>query len=51
MSEFIFPIQPLLRKGINKYSPEIIDLFWDVKMENGVLGKYKKNLDTKRARI
>ena len=46
-----FFIQTLLLKGLHKYSLEICELFWDVKMENGVFGQIQKILDTKRARI
>ena len=44
-------IQPLLLKGLHKYSLDICELFWYVKMENGVWGEIQKTLDTKQARI
>ena len=46
-----FIIQPLLLKGLDEDSLEICGLFWDVKMENGVLGLIQKTLDTKQANI
>ena len=46
-----FSIKPLLLQGLLLCSLKIHELFWDVKMENGVLGEYKKTLDTKRSRI
>ena len=36
-------IQPLLLKGLYKYYINICDIFWDVKMENGVFVKIQKN--------
>ena len=39
-------IQSLLIKGLHKYSLDICELFWDVKMENGFFGKIQKILDT-----
>ena len=43
MSEFIFPIKPLLVKGIHKYSLDISELFRDVKWKIEFLTKYKKD--------
>ena len=39
----IFPIQPILLKGIHIYSLVICDLFLDVKMENEVFGQIQKD--------
>ena len=38
-----FSIQRLLLKGIYLDCLKIFDLFWDIKMENGVLGETQKN--------
>ena len=39
----IFLIQTIFFKDLHIYSPDICDLFLDIKMENGVLDKYKKD--------
>ena len=44
-------IQYLLLKGLHKYYIKICELFWDVKMVNGVLVQIQKTLDTERASI
>ena len=51
ISGFIFSIQPVLLKGIPIYYLNICELFWDVKIENRVLEKYKKKIDKKQERI
>ena len=38
----VFLIQPLLLKGLHKYTLNICELFWDVKMEIGLFGKIQK---------
>ena len=43
-----FKIQHLLRTSLHIYYPDIRELFWDVKKENGVFGKEK--LDTHQAK-
>ena len=40
-----FSIQHILLKGLHKYSLTISEIFWGVKMENGVFGQIKKTLD------
>ena len=37
-----FSIRPQLIKGLYKDSLKIYELFWDVKMENGIFEKTKK---------
>ena len=46
-----FWTQPLLLKGLHIYYFEICELFWYVKMKNGVIGQILKTLDTKWAHI
>ena len=36
-----FDFPPLLLKGIHKYSLEIHELFWDIKMEIYIFGEKK----------
>ena len=46
-----FSIQPLLLKRLYIDSLKICELFWYVKMENGVFDRKQKTLDTKQSRI
>ena len=41
--EFILSIQPLLLNGIHKYSLNIFEIFWNVRMENGVFVQIRKD--------
>ena len=41
--QYLFFIQPILPKGLHKYSLEILELLSDVKMENGFFGKIQKD--------
>ena len=43
MSEFIFPIQPLLIKRLHIYYPDICELFGYVRIKVELLEKYKKH--------
>ena len=51
MSVFFFSIQPQSLQGLHEYFPKIFELFWDIKMEEGVYGKNQKYTKTNQARI
>ena len=46
-----FSIQPQSLQGLHEYFPKIFELFWDIKMEEGVYGKNQKYTKTNQARI
>ena len=47
----IFLIPYLLLKGLQKDPLNICELFWNVKMEDGIFGKIQINRDTRQAHI